>query len=188
MASSSLNLRIHDLSKFRTRTGSRISHDRTHHHVISGPMAQAPSKLKINFHRVDTSTPTISLLRRIAGLLNTISQATSVKKRTKSNNAAALSVLTSCGGIIGYARTGSIPSIAAGLSVGALYALSYYRLQGQQSFGEELSLIASTVLAGSAIPRALKTRKPVPIGLSILATYGLIVFGLAYKGKRATRV
>ncbi|KKZ60089.1 hypothetical protein EMCG_00780, partial [[Emmonsia] crescens] len=69
-----------------------------------------------------------------------------------------------------------------------IYALSYFRLQSQLPFGEELSLIASTVLAGSSIPRALKTRKPVPIGLSLLATYGLIVFGLAYKGKRAARV
>ncbi|PGH17913.1 hypothetical protein AJ79_00812 [Helicocarpus griseus UAMH5409] len=103
-------------------------------------------------------------------------------------SAAALSILTSCGGIAGYARTGSIPSIAAGLSVGALYALSYYRLQNQQPFGEELGLIASTVLGGSSIPRAIKTKKPVPMGLGALATYGFIVFGLAYKSKRASRV
>ncbi|KAK2740348.1 hypothetical protein FQN55_008929 [Onygenales sp. PD_40] len=107
---------------------------------------------------------------------------------TTTNSAAALSALTSLGGIIGYARTGSIPSIAAGLSVGALYALSYYRQQGHQPYGEELALLASTVLAGSSIPRAIKTRKPVPMGLAVLATYGLVVFGLAYRGKRAARV
>lgn len=31
-----------------------------------------------------------------------------------------LGALTSVGGIIGYVRTGSVPSIAAGLTVGAL--------------------------------------------------------------------
>ncbi|ODH45224.1 hypothetical protein ACO22_00220 [Paracoccidioides brasiliensis] len=103
-------------------------------------------------------------------------------------SAAALSLLTSCGGIAGYARTGSIPSIAAGLSVGALYALSCFRLRGQQPFGEELGLIASTVLAGSSFPRALKTRKPVPMCLSVLATYGLVVFALAYRGRRASKI
>lgn len=104
--------------------------------------------------------------------------------QSPTNSAVALSILTSLGGVAGYARTGSVPSIAAGLSVGALYAFSYLRLSGNQPYGEELGLLASAVLGGSAIPRALKTRKPVPIGLSMLATYGLYVFGMAYRAKR----
>jgi len=103
-------------------------------------------------------------------------------------SAALLSLLTSCGGIVGYARTGSIPSIAAGLSVGALYAVSFFRLWAAQPYGEELALVASAVLGGSSIPRAIKTRgKPIPLGLSVMAAYGLVVFGLAYRGKRASR-
>ncbi|KAJ5691045.1 hypothetical protein N7493_000360 [Penicillium malachiteum] len=102
------------------------------------------------------------------------------------NSALALSLLTSLGGAIGYARTGSIPSIAAGLSVGAIYALAFARLRSGESYGEELGLLASTVLGGSSIPRAIKTGgKAVPVGLSVLATYGIVVFGLAWKGKRA---
>ncbi|KAJ5106498.1 hypothetical protein N7478_004298 [Penicillium angulare] len=102
------------------------------------------------------------------------------------NSALALSLLTSLGGAIGYARTGSIPSIAAGLSVGALYAFSYYRLSNGQSRGEEIGLLASTVLGGSSIPRAIKTGgKAVPVGLSVLATYGIITFALAWKDRRA---
>jgi uncharacterized membrane protein (UPF0136 family) len=51
-----------------------------------------------------------------------------------------------------------------------------------------LALVASAVLGGSSIPRAIKTRgKPVPLGLSVLAAYGLVVFGLAYRGKRASK-
>ncbi|KAL1874612.1 hypothetical protein Plec18167_005844 [Paecilomyces lecythidis] len=104
-------------------------------------------------------------------------------------SAAALSFLTSLGGIIGYARTGSIPSIAAGLSVGALYLLSFLRLRSGQSYGEEIGLLASATLGGSSIPRVIKTRgKPVPMGLSVLATFGLVVFGLAWRDKRAVGV
>lgn len=105
------------------------------------------------------------------------------------SSAAALSLLTSLGGIIGYARTGSVPSIAAGLSVGAVYLLSYARLRSGQSYGEELGLLASAVLGGSSLPRVIKTRgKPVPVALTLLATYGLVVFALAFRDKRAARV
>lgn len=38
------------------------------------------------------------------------------------------------------------------------------------------------------MPRALRLRKPVPIALSVIATYGLVIFGLAFRDKRAARV
>ncbi|KAH8428096.1 hypothetical protein N8T08_006601 [Aspergillus melleus] len=103
------------------------------------------------------------------------------------NSALILSLLTSLGGIIGFARTGSIPSIAAGVSVGALYLYSFARLRSGQAYGEELGLLASIVLGGSSVPRAIKTRKAVPVALSLVAAYGLLVFGAAVKGgaKRA---
>ncbi|KAI5307015.1 hypothetical protein KEM56_005597 [Ascosphaera pollenicola] len=101
------------------------------------------------------------------------------------NSALLLSLLVSGGGIMGYARTRSVPSIAAGLSVGALYGLSAYRFYTGQAYGEETALAASVVLAGASIPRAIKTGgKPVPVGLSVLATYGLIVFGSAFQASR----
>lgn len=40
-----------------------------------------------------------------------------------------LGLLTSIGGITGYVRTGSVPSIAAGLTVGALVRFTSPRLQ-----------------------------------------------------------
>ncbi|KAI5291089.1 hydrolase 76 protein [Ascosphaera aggregata] len=101
------------------------------------------------------------------------------------NSALILSLLVSGGGIAGYARTRSTPSIVAGLSVGVLYALSFYRLYTGQSYGEETGLAASALLAGAAFPRAIKTGgKRVPVGLSILATYGLVVFGAAYQASK----
>lgn len=63
---------------------------------------------------------------------------------------------------------------------------SYSRLRNGETLGEELSLLASVVLGGSSVPRAIKTGgKMVPVGLSILATYGVVVFGKEVLGKRA---
>ena len=53
-----------------------------------------------------------------------------------------------------------------------------YRIQTKQSYGVELALLASVILAGSSIPRALKSQKPLPAGLSALALYGLYTFGI----------
>lgn len=59
------------------------------------------------------------------------------------------------------------------------YALGGYRIQNRQSYGMELALLASIVLAGSSVPRAIKTQKPLPMGLSVVAAFGLFRFGQA---------
>ncbi|PNP49273.1 hypothetical protein THARTR1_09988 [Trichoderma harzianum] len=98
-----------------------------------------------------------------------------------SNASFVLAALTAGGGAIGYAKTGSVPSIAAGSLVGLLYGLGGYRIANGQPYGVELSLLASVVLGASAFPRAIRLRKPVPIFLSILAAYGLFTFGTALR-------
>ncbi|GAB7354112.1 hypothetical protein MBLNU459_g4677t1 [Dothideomycetes sp. NU459] len=100
-----------------------------------------------------------------------------------SNIAYILAALTAGGGTMGYVRTGSVPSVAAGCTVGALYALGGYRIQNRQPYGVELALLASIVLAGSSIPRAMRSGKPLPIGLSLLASYGLFTFGSALRSR-----
>jgi len=94
-----------------------------------------------------------------------------------------LGALTAGGGITGYVRAGSIPSLAAGCTVGLLYILGGLRIQNKQPYGVELALLASIVLAGSSIPRAIKSQKPLPMGLSVLALFGLYTFGTAYRAK-----
>lgn len=113
----------------------------------------------------------------------------------------------------GYVRTGSVPSIAAGVTVGALvryppsviappnpnssvkrtnkkadvskYGLGGLRMRQRQPYGPEISLLASVVLAGSSVPRAIKTQEPLPLGLSALALFGLFQFGMAVQRGRA---
>ena len=57
------------------------------------------------------------------------------------------------------------------------YGLGGYRIQTRQPYGVELALLASVVLAGSSVPRAIKTQKPLPVGLSLVAAFGLWRFG-----------
>ena len=133
--------------------------------------------------------------------LNTYSLLTNFK--SSSDIALILGALTAGGGITGYVRTGSIPSIAAGLTVGALvcdplldiplhltdcllqYTVGGLRIRSRSPYGVELALLASIVLAGSSVPRAIKSGKPLPIGLSVLATLGLYTFGMAFQNRRA---
>ncbi|KAK5696810.1 hypothetical protein LTR97_008114 [Elasticomyces elasticus] len=96
-----------------------------------------------------------------------------------------LAGLTAGGGITGYIRAGSVPSMVAGCSVGLLYALGGYRIQSRATYGVELALLASVILAGSSIPRAIKTQKPLPMGLSTLAAFGLYSFGMAVANGRS---
>ncbi|KAI0154763.1 transmembrane 14C domain protein [Xylariaceae sp. FL1272] len=92
-----------------------------------------------------------------------------------------LGALTAGGGTMGYVRTGSVPSIAAGMTVGLLYGLGGYRIQNRQPYGVELALLASVVLGGSSIPRALRLRKPVPMVLSLISVFGMYTFGNAFR-------
>jgi len=95
-----------------------------------------------------------------------------------------IGALTAGGGTFGYIKTGSIPSIVAGLTVGTLYLVGGYRIQNKQTYGVEAALLASIILAGSSIPRAIRSQKPLPAGLSALALYGLWTFGNAFRLKK----
>lgn len=63
------------------------------------------------------------------------------------------------------------------------YILGGYRINNRAPYGIELALLASIILAGSSIPRAIKSGKPLPIGLSVLATFGLWTFGNAFSSR-----
>ncbi|KAI0018319.1 transmembrane proteins 14C-domain-containing protein [Xylariomycetidae sp. FL0641] len=106
-----------------------------------------------------------------------------VDKMGLENIAYVLGALTAGGGTMGYVKSGSVPSIAAGMTVGILYGLGGYRIQSREPYGVELALLASAVLGGSSIPRAIRLRKPVPSILSLVSIFGLYTFGTAFQKK-----
>ena len=82
---------------------------------------------------------------------------------------------------MGFVRKGSVPSLVAGVSVGALYALAGWRMQAGKPYSNEMALLASCVLAGASGPKAMRTGAPVSVGLSVLALAGLWVYGNAWR-------
>ncbi|UZJ52631.1 hypothetical protein CBS101457_001951 [Exobasidium rhododendri] len=83
--------------------------------------------------------------------------------------------LCAIGGAMGFARTKSVPSLVAGLTVGALYGYGGYRIQEGQSYGYEICAAASAVLLASSVPRVRKG--PVPAALTATSTAALGYYG-----------
>lgn len=96
---------------------------------------------------------------------------------TMEHPAFTLSALCSIGGIMGYMRKGSLPSLIGGVAVGSLYGISGYLLRENANGGLETALLASALLLGAGLPRAIRLRKPVPIGISVLALVSLGYYG-----------
>lgn len=85
-------------------------------------------------------------------------------------------ILTIIGGVIGYVKAGSAPSIIAGSISGILLIVAAFLLPGQVLFGLLLGLIISLLLAGRFVPAFLKKGGIMPAGLmSILSIIGVLV-------------
>ncbi|KAJ1501419.1 hypothetical protein HMI54_015025 [Coelomomyces lativittatus] len=83
----------------------------------------------------------------------------------------ALSGLCVTGGTMGYLRKKSVPSLIAGVSLGSLYGVSGYFLQNGNEVGSGMALCTSLLLLCSMLPKAIKTKAPVPMAMS---TFGLV--------------
>jgi uncharacterized membrane protein (UPF0136 family) len=93
-------------------------------------------------------------------------------------------ILTIAGGVIGYVRAGSMPSIIAGSISGILLLVAAFLLPDHRVAGLATGLIISLLLAGQFIPKFIRTGKAMPAGMmSILSAIGIIMAIVAWTKK-----
>ncbi|KAL9539998.1 hypothetical protein MBANPS3_009945 [Mucor bainieri] len=91
----------------------------------------------------------------------------------------AMAALCTAGGIAGYARSRSIPSLVAGVGVGAMYGVAGYLIKENRYYGHETGVAASVIMASSMVPKAIKTGKPFSVTLAVCS----VVTGAYYTKK-----
>jgi uncharacterized membrane protein (UPF0136 family) len=92
--------------------------------------------------------------------------------------------LTIIGGVIGYVKAGSMPSIIAGSITGILLLIAGLLLPQHRAIGLTTALVISLVLAAQFVPKFFRTGRMMPAGLmSILSVIGLIVAVVAWLKK-----
>jgi uncharacterized membrane protein (UPF0136 family) len=92
--------------------------------------------------------------------------------------------LTILGGIIGYVKAGSLPSIIAGAITGVLLLIASALLPEHRVAGLATAFVVSLLLAVQFVPKLIRTGKVMPAGLmSILSVIGLIVAIVAWLKK-----
>jgi len=79
------------------------------------------------------------------------------------------------GGLTGFARTRSIPSLVAGIGVGLLFLWSADSIRKGTPNGLEGAFGASTLLLLSSLPRV--TKGPIPIVLAVTAAGTGVYYG-----------
>jgi uncharacterized membrane protein (UPF0136 family) len=92
--------------------------------------------------------------------------------------------LTIIGGIIGYVKAGSLPSIIAGAVTGVLLLIAGSLLSSHRLIGLATAFTVSLLLAAQFVPKFIRTGKVMPAGLmSILSVIGVIVAVVAWLKK-----
>src|SRR4029077_14904957 len=92
--------------------------------------------------------------------------------------------LTILGGVIGYVKAGSVPSIIAGSISGVLLLVAAALLPEHRAACLATGFVVSLLLAAYFIPKFLRTGTVMPAGLmSILSLIGVIVAIVAWVKK-----
>ncbi|TDL24078.1 hypothetical protein BD410DRAFT_786772 [Rickenella mellea] len=95
-----------------------------------------------------------------------------------------MAALCIVGGVTGFARTRSIPSIVAGVGVGLLYLYSADSIRKGTANGLETALGASAILLLSSAPRAAKG--PIPAVLTATSAAAGLYYGRTVWALRQT--
>jgi uncharacterized membrane protein (UPF0136 family) len=89
--------------------------------------------------------------------------------------------LTIIGGVIGYVKAGSLPSIIAGSITGLLLLVAGALLPEHRAIGLATGFVISLLLAAQFIPKFIRTGKAMPAGMmSILSVIGIVVALVAW--------
>jgi uncharacterized membrane protein (UPF0136 family) len=89
--------------------------------------------------------------------------------------------LTIIGGVIGYVKAGSLPSIIAGAVTGVLLLIAGALLPEHRAVGLATALVISLLLAVQFVPKFIRTGRAMPAGMmSILSVIGLVVALVAW--------
>jgi uncharacterized membrane protein (UPF0136 family) len=92
--------------------------------------------------------------------------------------------LTIVGGVVGYVKAGSLPSIIAGAITGVLLLVAGALLPEHRAAGLATAFVISLLLAAQFVPKFIRTGKVMPAGLmSILSVIGLVVAIVAWLKK-----
>ena len=92
--------------------------------------------------------------------------------------------LTIIGGIVGYVKAGSLPSIIAGAVTGVLLLVAASLLSSHRLVGLATAFVVSLLLAAQFVPKFIRTGKVMPAGLmSILSVIGIVVVVVAWLKK-----
>src|SRR2546430_4308492 len=93
-------------------------------------------------------------------------------------------ILTIIGGIIGYVKAGSLPSIIAGSITGVLLLIGGSLLSSHRLIGLATAFVVSVLLAAQFVPKFIRTGKAMPAGMmSILSVIGIVVAIVAWLKK-----
>ncbi len=90
-------------------------------------------------------------------------------------------VLTIAGGVMGYVKASSTPSLIAGSVTGILLLVAAFLIPNYFGAGLALAALVSIALAGKFVPAFMKTGQLMPAGLmSVLSVIGVIMAIVAW--------
>ena len=96
----------------------------------------------------------------------------------------AFGVLTIAGGIVGYAKAGSVASIVAGSITGILLLVAAFLLPQHRAIGLATAFTISLLLAAQFVPKFIRTGRVMPAGMmAILSVIGLVAAIVAWVKK-----